>query len=221
MGDWLKLTEADIEQAQRQAQAAPLTPAVLKIGTADLPATPATPTPPEARHTAPAIRITEADLRAVPPQSTTAPDLDMLEQVMFALVNAARQASLPRWLGTIALRWHPGLAAVARGHSADMLQRLYVDHLSPEGVTAAQRIERYGIRYLACGENIGVVYGAASHSQQGIYDIHHAFMNQPRSLTNHRGNLLNPIWTHVGIGVAYHPSGSLIVTQNFILTAGR
>jgi uncharacterized protein YkwD len=41
-------------------------------------------------------------------------------------------------------------------------------------------------------------------------------MSQPRSLTNHRGNLLNPIWTHVGIGVAYNPDGALVVTENFI-----
>jgi uncharacterized protein YkwD len=139
---------------------------------------------------------------------------------MFNLVNAARQAHLPRWLSTSKLQWQPEIAAVARGHSADMLQRHYVAHTSLEGVTAAQRLEQYGIRYLACGENIGVVYGAASHSVQGIHDVHHAFMDQPRGLTNHRGNLLNPIWTHAGIGVAYHPSGSLIVTQNFISSWG-
>ncbi len=74
---------------------------------------------------------------------------------------------------------------------------------------------------MACGENIGVVYGAASHSDQGIYEIHKAFMNQPRRLTNHRGNLLNPIWSHVGIGVAYDPSGTLILTQNFIALYGK
>ena len=43
-------------------------------------------------------------------------------------------------------------------------------------------------------------------------------MNQPRRLTNHRANILNPVWTHVGIGVAYAPEGQLIVTQNFIAT---
>ncbi len=139
---------------------------------------------------------------------------------MFRLVNEERQKHLPRWLGTHSLQWHDGLAAVARGHSTDMLQRQYVEHKCPDGVTSARRIERYGIRYIACGENIGIVYGEASHSAQGIYDIHKAFMNQPRSLTNHRGNLLNPVWTHVGIGAAYKPDGSLVVTQNFISAPG-
>ncbi len=43
-------------------------------------------------------------------------------------------------------------------------------------------------------------------------------MNQPRRLTNHRGNVLNPVWTHVGIGVAYAPQGQLIVTQIYLTT---
>jgi uncharacterized protein YkwD len=97
-----------------------------------------------------------------------------------------------------------------------MLRRQYVAHVTPEGVTAAQRLDRYGIRYLACGENIGVVYGPASHGERGADEVHNAFLNQPRSMTNHRGNLLNPIWTHAGIGVAFSEAGALVVTQNFI-----
>lgn len=135
---------------------------------------------------------------------------------MFGLVNQARQAHLPAWLPSTTLRWHPGLAAVARGHCQDMLQRHYVDHVAPEGLDAARRLDRYGITYLACGENIGVVYGPASHGQQGVVEVHRAFMDQPRSFHTHRGNLLNPIWTHVGIGVAYDAAGTLLVTQDFI-----
>jgi len=164
------------------------------------------------------VRITVEDLTAVPPQHATSPDLDILETLMFNLVNAARLEHVLRWLPNNQLKWHPGLTAVARGHSADMLKRQYVAHVSPEGVTSAQRITRYGIQYLACGENIGIVYGAASHSETGIYEIHKKFMNQPPKFSNHRGNLLNPLWTHVGIGLAYAPSGALVATQNFIST---
>ena len=135
---------------------------------------------------------------------------------MYQLVNDTRRAHLPAFLGTAQLTWNDGLAAVARTHSADMMRRQYVSHISPEGVTAAQRIENYRIRYVACGENIGIVYGESAHTTQAIHDIHNAFMNQPRSLTNHRGNLLNPVWTHIGIGVAYNEDGSLVATQNFI-----
>ncbi|MCZ7671021.1 MAG: CAP domain-containing protein [Chloroflexi bacterium] len=103
-----------------------------------------------------------------------------LETLMFNLVNAARREYGTRWLPTNQLKWHPGLAAVARGHSADMLKRQYVEHRSPDGLDAGKRISRYGIQYLACGENIGVVYGAASHSETGVYEIHNTFLSQPR-----------------------------------------
>ncbi|MCB8921713.1 MAG: CAP domain-containing protein [Ardenticatenaceae bacterium] len=217
MGDWLKLTEEDIEQAQQTVRAAPVLTEALVIYADDLPAS-----APSSQLTSAGqvLQITEEDLTVVPPQPITSPNLAQLEQLMFGLINQARAAHLPGWLKTVNLRWHTGLTAVARGHSQDMQQRQYIDHTSPEGVTAAQRLGQYGITYLACGENIGIVYGPNSHSQQGIYDVHHAFMKQPRSLTNHRGNLLNPVWTHVGIGVAYAPSGVLLITQNFMSAPG-
>lgn len=220
MADRLKLTEEDIERFLQEVQESPPTPEVIQISSADVP-----PAAPEAARRSwtqsPLLKVTEADLAPVPPQPEGAPNLTELETLMFGLVNSARQAHLPSWLGSPNLRWHNGLAAVARGHSADMLKRQYVSHTSLEGVNVAQRIERHGIRYIACGENIGVVYGAASHSDEGVYEVHKAFMNQPRRLTNHRGNLLNPLWSHVGIGAAYDENGSLILTQNFIALYGK
>jgi uncharacterized protein YkwD len=120
------------------------------------------------------------------------------------------------FLGTANLKWDDALAAIARGHSADMLRRQYVAHVTPEGITADQRLQINGVNYVASGENIGIVYGQASHGGQGVHEIHNAFMDQPRSLTNHRGNLLNPLWTHCGIGIAYSDSGSMVATQLFI-----
>jgi uncharacterized protein YkwD len=213
MNERLTLTEEDIEALLQQVRDNPPSPTVMRIGSADVP-------PPVPRVSASLIRITADDLKATPPQRTNAPNLVELETLMFGLVNSARQAHLPKWLGGPNLRWHEELASVARGHSLDMLRRGYVDHTSPDGVKVARRIDLSNITYVACGENIGVVYGAASHSDQGVYEIHNAFMNQPRRLTNHRGNLLNPIWTHVGIGAAYDESGSLFITQNFISKLG-
>ncbi len=245
-GEWLQLTEEDLERARRLAQDQPPMAGVIKITAGDL-APPAgaregtvageTATAPNAAvaesesgrsatgeaaapHAAPAITITLEDVTPVPPQPAGAAWLQEIERILFQLVNEARRQHLPGWLVTRTLRWHPELAAVARGHAHDMLRRHYVDHLSPEGTTAAQRISRHGIRYVACGENIGVVYGENSYSRQAAYDIHQAFMRQPRSLTNHRGNILNPIWTHVGIGVAFNPAGALVATQNFMSAPG-
>ncbi len=212
----LRVTAEDIAALGERVAAPP----VLTIGLDDVAAheplaggTPAIPG--QGRPRGP-IQITAEDVAAFEPAGEAL--IGPLEQQVFALINEARQLYMPRWLGRGPLRWHPTLAQVARQHSADMLQRRYVAHVTPEGVQVAQRLERAGISYLACGENIGVIYGPASHGERGVREVHAAFMNQPRRPTNHRGNILNPVWTHVGVGVAYAPEGQLIVTQNFVAT---
>lgn len=206
--DPLRITTEDIE-AQRGLVMAP---PVLTISLEELPEISALPVRPRS-HT---LQVTAEDIAAFEPAGEEV--VGALEQKVLQLVNMAREQHIPRWLGRGPLHWHPQLATVARQHANDMLERRYVAHATPEGVTVANRLDRHGISYLACGENIGVVYGPASHGDRGIQEVHTAFMNQPRRLTNHRANVLNPVWTHVGIGVAYAPEGQLIVTQNFIAT---
>jgi len=214
--EWLQLTDEDIERAQQLTRARPVTPEAITITSDDING--------EERPVAMTdalLTITEEDLAPSAPRPDVEPEIRQLEMRMFELINGVRCSHLPRWIGTAELKWDDGLAAVARGHSTDMLRRQYVAHVSPEGVTAARRIEQHGIRYVACGENIGVFYGQAAKSYQAVEEIHKAFMNQPRSMTNHRGNLLNPIWTNIGIGIAHNPDGSLVVTQTFISAPGR
>ena len=215
--EWLELTPEDIERAEQLARAErstlprPVMPDVITIRASDIP-----PDRPAPLRGDGIITVTHDDLAPTGAQSETTLDLRALEEVMFALINEARRKHLPSWVGTAKLKSHDELAAVARGHSSDMLRRQYVAHVSPEGVTAANRIGEGGISYVACGENIGVYYGQGSLTPSAIHEIHEAFMNQPRSMTNHRGNLLNPIWTHAGVGIAHNPDGSLVATQNFI-----
>jgi len=219
--DWLQLTDEDIERAHSLARRQAPTPDVITITSEEIPADdlPAGIAP--GLRPGAIISITVADLAPEAPKPSTTDHLRQLEMYMYDLLDAARKEHLPRWVGTSRLTWHDGLAAVARGHSTDMLRRQYVSHVSPEGVSVAQRIERHGINYVACGENIGVFYGEAAGTRMAIDEIHQAFMNQPRSLTNHRGNILNPIWTHVGVGIAFNPDGALVVSQNFIAAPGR
>ncbi len=207
-GDRLRVTAEDIESQGHRATFPP----VLTIRPEDVPDASTLPAP-RTGHT---LLITPEDVAAFEPAGEEV--VAALEQQVFALVNEARLAHIPKWTGRGALQWHPALALAARSHSADMLQRRYVAHTTPEGITVGKRLDRDRISYLACGENIGVVYGPASHGERGVKEVHAAFMNQPRRLTNHRANILNPVWTHVGIGVAYAPEGQIIVTQNFIAT---
>lgn len=206
--DPLRITADDIEAQKGLVMAPP----VLTISLEELPDVSTLPAAPRS-HT---LHVTAEDIAAFEPAGEEV--VSALEQQVFQLVNQARGQHIPRWMGRGPLQWHPQLSAVARQHANDMLERRYVAHATPEGVTVANRLDRQRISYLACGENIGVVYGPASHGERGIQEVHTAFMNQPRRLTNHRANILNPVWTHVGIGVAYAPEGQLIVTENFIAT---
>lgn len=214
MDDWLQLSDEDIERATRLARAQPPEPEVITISADEVGAGPVLQTAGEP------LVITLDDLAPAGPQPDPGRDIAAVEQLMFRLVNETRRRHVPGWVGTAELLWHDGLAAASRQHSADMLHRQYVAHVTPEGVSAAQRLQRASIGYVACGENIGIVYGEAAHGSRAVVEIHNAFMNQPRSMTNHRGNLLNPIWTHVGIGIAYNPDGALVATQNFISAPG-
>jgi uncharacterized protein YkwD len=215
MDDPLKLTADDIARFDAEARAVPPTPPVLTLRPSEI-STTDPPVVPAGERGGRRLSITAEDLAAVP-EDVPASEL---EKLMFDLVCRAREVHLPRWVGRAKLHWHPGLAVAARHHSADMLRRRYVSHTSLEGLGVGKRLDQAQISYLACGENIGVVYGPMSRGTQGIYEIHNAFMNQPSRPTNHRGNLLNPIWTHVGIGVVYGSNGGdqLVVTQNFIST---
>jgi uncharacterized protein YkwD len=223
MNDWLQLTDEDIARAtslQRATRPEPAAPPpeapaeTLTITLEDLEPEAVPPTATEVSGGVLTITVddTRPDMRPVTPTQ----DVARMEQLMAHLVNDARGQHMARLTGTANLNWHPSLAQIARQHSADMLRRQYVDHVSPEGVTVGRRLRQQHISYLACGENIGVVYGEAAQSEQAVYEIMRAFMNQPRSLTNHRANLLNPLWTHMGIGIAINPDGALVATQVFI-----
>lgn len=153
---------------------------------------------------------------------TIAPDADVnlgeLEQAMFRLVVAARRRYIPGWVPHKTLRWHPGAALISRQHAANTLAQYQPGRPPPDGPPLSQRLDRAGITFLACGQNVGIVSGPVCHGERGITEVQNAFMNQPRSITNHRGNILNPIWTHIGIGAAYDPQGHLVVAQTFVAT---
>ena len=224
MEEWIQLTDDDIARATSLQRVRPPVPEMITVTLDDIQAENAPPAGAIVTSSAgdgTNLTITLEDTRPVITPIHPTADIARLEALMFQLINDTRQNHLARLTGTAWLVRHERLMYIARQHSTDMLRRQYVDHITPEGLTTAQRIQRQHISYMACGENIGVVYGETAHSEQAIYDIHEAFMNQPRSLTNHRANLLNPIWTHAGIGIAVNPDGALVATQLFISAPGR
>lgn len=163
------------------------------------------------------LRITVDDLTAVPPQLTQTPALAARELFAWQLTNRIRRQHVPGWWPRKHLRWHNTATAVARGHALDMLKRGYIGHTTPDNQTLAMRLQQAGLGSFLCAENIGVAYGTNSENNQNISEIYAAFLSQPLGIANHRANLLNPLWAHTGIGLAFQPGGTLIMVQLFLV----
>jgi uncharacterized protein YkwD len=89
-----------------------------------------------------------------------------------------------------------------------MLRRHYFAHVDREGRTPADRINAAGIHWRALAENIAI--------NRTVTDAENDLMDEPRFQQNHRGNILNPAYTDVGIGIVQGPNGDLYITQDFI-----
>jgi uncharacterized YkwD family protein len=119
------------------------------------------------------------------------------EQTLLTLLNKERTQR-----GLAPLQLDSTLASLARLKSQDMIAKQYFNHTSPTYGTPAQMLARFNVHYNQFGENIAQGSSAAQ--------IHVMWMNSP----GHRANILNPKFTHIGIGVA--GNGTLTATQIFI-----
>jgi uncharacterized protein YkwD len=148
--------------------------------------------------------------RPDPRQTSGADRMASLAKQMWVLVNRDRQdpANAAETHGRARpLKWNEKLAAVALAHSRDMGRRRYFAHVDREGRTPTDRIDATGIHWRALAENIAL--------NQTVTDAEKDLMDEPRFQQNHRGNILNPEYTDVGIGIVQAPNGDLYITQDF------
>jgi uncharacterized protein YkwD len=106
-----------------------------------------------------------------------------------------------------ALQWDDRLAEVARMHSEEMARNGFFSHEGADGSSPARRVSMAGIRWISTGENIA--------NCSSVSEAESLFMNEPKFQQNHRWNILNVNYTHVGVGVARARDGSLYITQEF------
>ncbi|MFC7573793.1 CAP domain-containing protein [Klenkia terrae] len=104
---------------------------------------------------------------------------------MLDLVNAERAAA-----GCGPVVADGGLAAVARAHSADMRDRGYFSHTTPDGLSPWDRAAAAGVSG-ASAENIAQGYGDGASVMAG-------WMDSP----GHRANILDCSNTRLGVGIA-------------------
>lgn len=110
--------------------------------------------------------------------------LSASEQKMVDLVNQERAKA-----GVAPLKVDPELSRVARIKSQDMRDNNYFSHTSPTYGSPFDMMKSFGISYRTAGENI------AKHSS--VESAHAGLMNSD----GHRKNILNPNFTHIGIGI--------------------
>lgn len=106
---------------------------------------------------------------------------------VLALTNQARSA-----LNLQPLELNPKLASSAQAKAVDMLKKQYFDHTSPDGLTPWYWIKSTGYRYLKSAENLAVHYTTAE-------SVQNSWMASP----GHQKNILNPVFTESGVGIAY------------------
>jgi uncharacterized protein YkwD len=156
-----------------------------------------------ARALATALLLVVATLAALP-APVHAFDVGTAEQQLFALVNHDRTSNgLPALLPQATLsnigRAAPysGCPSPVNGRSADMIARQYFSHtiLNCGSQNAFSMLQSHSVAYVAAGENIGW----NNHSDaETVTQINQSFMNSPA----HRANILNPNFTHLGIGAS-------------------
>ncbi len=131
-----------------------------------------------------------------------------VENLVFELTNRVRRAK-----GLPPLVKDEELTQVARAYSDDMLVRRFFDHTTPDGVSFDERISgRYPYRVRTLGENIWTALGYNPVNRHRVaQEIVDDWMSSP----GHRANILDPDFTHLGVGVSARHR-TVLATQEFV-----
>ncbi|GAW91632.1 CAP domain-containing protein [Calderihabitans maritimus] len=135
----------------------------------------------------------------VKPQEVKSVRLTAEEKQMIDLINQERTAR-----GLAPLQVDLDLVRTARMKSADMVENSYFGHNSPRYGSPFDLMRREGISFRYAGENLA---GAPS-----VEKAHQALMGSE----GHRRNILNPRFTHIGVGIAEGGPYGKMFTQHFV-----
>jgi len=120
------------------------------------------------------------------------------EQKILTKINEER-----RKVGVGPLVLDKTILGVARAHSKDMLENGYFSHVAKDGRTLADRLYGANIDFIEAAENIATAPTPEL--------VHLGLMNSQK----HKDNILNPVFTRVGIGVMNAGQYGLMVTEDF------
>ena len=142
------------------------------------------------------MSVEQASVVAAPPTPTPLPSAadaspDQYAEILFHLINRTRAEK-----GVRQLTLNPILSAAAQAHSQDMAVNDYFSHTGSDGSDPTSRLVDQGYRFTYNGENLfagGDPYLAMT-----------MWMNS----TVHRENMLYPMFSEFGIGIASNPNST-------------
>ena len=130
-------------------------------------------------------------------------DLHAEARRIFERINELRTLRLAP-----ALRWSDDIAQCAQQQCERKRLLRFPDHNDPERGGVADRLNAAGIGWMKCAENI--------FSMKGWDDpVNFAVVFWWYS-AGHQANILDPVYTHTGVGVTEGADGTYFVTQIFV-----
>ncbi|MFC7439822.1 CAP domain-containing protein [Laceyella putida] len=168
------------------------------------------PTPSENKEKAEATNGKEATPKPVTPptdkqsdQSKPTPSNSTLLDIEKEVIQLVNQEREKRGLAKLAISEQ--VSRVARKKSEDMKEHHYFSHESPTYGSPFEMLQRFGVRYTMAGENIAA-------GQTTAEQVMESWMNSE----GHRANILNPDYTHIGVGYVKGGDYGVYWTQQFI-----
>ncbi|OEF96646.1 SafA/ExsA family spore coat assembly protein [Desulfuribacillus alkaliarsenatis] len=138
-----------------------------------------------------------------PGDTVYVPNIDEIKGIEQQVVNLTNQERQKRGLKPLQVDWQ--VARVARYKSMDMRDKNYFAHQSPTYGSPFDMLRAFNVSYRGAGENIAA-------GQRTAQEVVNSWMNSE----GHRQNILNPNFTHIGVGYAEGSSYRFYWTQMFI-----
>jgi uncharacterized protein YkwD len=117
-----------------------------------------------------------------------------------ALINSYRTSS-----GLNAIAYEPTLTYIAKLRSADLMDRGYFSHYTPEGTTVFDLMAANGITSKVRGENLGQAMPAGIGSPEAFLG---AWQNSP----SHNANMLRAGYNYIGVGMVENGDRIVVTT---------
>ena len=126
--------------------------------------------------------------------------LNDYENAVAALINNYRTSS-----GLNAIAYEPTLTYIAKLRSADLMNRNYFSHYTPEGTTVFDLFRANGINFRIGGENLGQAMPAGIGSPE-------AFLGAWKNSPSHNANMLRTGYNYIGVGMVSNGDRIVVTT---------